>query len=115
MGTSKRSKNRKGSRNTQAKNRRAEELIADLHRQLGEFSLVIGAEFAKFRESSDRREQSVQGSVNQTIQGTQEAPKELQAASNIDGHTYAAGIARFVESGGNTGFRCTPGNKPDKI
>ena len=77
MGTSKKSKNRKGVGYTEAKTRSVNKQLTDLHRQLRESSLALGAELAKIRQPDHRREQPVQGSEHKAVQGAQEAPKEL--------------------------------------
>lgn len=77
MGTSKKSKGRKGSRKPQSTARSVEEFFAYIRRQSREFDLALGAELAKVRQPDHRREQSVQGSEHQEIQGDQEAPEKL--------------------------------------
>ena len=59
--------------------------------ELGKLSVVTGKLREALRQSDHRRVESLQGPVNETIQGTEEALKELQEAYYPYWYTYPSG------------------------
>lgn len=85
MGTPKKFKGSKGTRDADATNKLIEELVANLYREFREFELAIGAKSSDVRQPSDRREQQIQGSEHQEVQSAQETPQDIQAQDHLDG------------------------------
>ena len=72
-----------------------------LHRKFRERCLVDG-KLPKVPELSDRREQSLQRSLDKAIQSNQEALKKLQETNNTDGYTNPSRTGRSLVAGGHT-------------
>jgi len=82
--------------------------------EFGERGVVVRAG-ASLQQLSNRREQSIQGQLDKTIQGVEEAPEELPKAYNPDWYTNATGFSRPVGSGGYTGLRHEVRNLTDQV
>jgi hypothetical protein len=87
------------------------EYICDESRKLG---LVVRAE-QEVRLPDYRRELEVQGSVNEKVQGTQEAPQIIQETINSYRYAISTGSARSLVPSWDIGFGATIGDKPDKV
>lgn len=87
------------------------EHLCDESRELG---MAVRAE-QDIRLPNHRREQSVQGSIDKTIQGTEETFKKLQEKDNPDWNALSAELARLVESSWHLRFRTKAGDEPDKV
>ena len=82
--------------------------------QSGKLGMAVRAE-QDIRLPHHRREQQVQGPVNEAIQSTEEAPKKLQEEVDIDWDAVAARFTRPMEPDWYTGFGSEAGDKPDKV
>jgi len=80
VGTFKTFDNIQSDGDTRTEDERLEEFFAYIRRKSREFDLAFGAEHKEFRQSHHRRVESVQGSVNQAFQSSEEALKKLQAS-----------------------------------
>ena len=87
------------------------EYLCDESRELG---MAIRAEQG-VRLPNHRRELEIQGSVDEKVQSTEEAPKEFQEEADIDWNAVAARFTRPMESDWYTGFGSEVGDKPNKV
>ena len=67
------------------------------------------------QQFSNRREQPIQGQLDQEIQGTEKAPEELPKANYPDWYTNTTGFSRPVGSGGYIGLRHEVRNFFDQV
>ena len=108
------SKGSESNGDTQAKADSIRKFIEHLCSQSREFSVAVRAG-EKVRQSSDRREQPVQGSEHEKVQGAEEALEVFQAEVDIDWDAVAARFTRPMEPGWYTGFGTEAGDEPDKV
>ena len=114
MGASEALQGGEGDGDTQAKADSIGKFIEHLHNQSREFGVAVGM-WENVRLPNHRREQSVQGPVDETIQSTEETFKKLQEKVNPDWNSESTGTARFVVTGRYTGFRTEAGDKPNEV
>lgn len=89
-------------------------LSGHLSCEFGERGVVVRAG-SKVQQSSNRREQSLQGSIDQEIQSAEEELKEFPKTYNPDWYTDTTGYGRSVGSGGYLGPRHEVRNQLDEI
>ena len=82
--------------------------------EFGECGVVVRAG-TKVQQSGDRREQSIQRSVDQKIQGVEETSKEFSTSHNTDGNTDTTGNGRSLVTSWHIGLGLKTANKPDKV
>jgi hypothetical protein len=88
--------------------------IGYLHRKFRERCLADGA-VPELPELSDRREQSVQGSINKTLQSSQKALKKLQTTYHTDWHTDSPGGCGPLGTSGDLGPGAATGNQSNEV
>lgn len=91
MGTSETPKSQQGNGESNRKDERFKQLWEHLHCELGELSLAVGQLTDSIRQFDYRRVESLQGSIDETFQSTEETLKELQATYYSDRHTDPTG------------------------
>ena len=91
-----------GFRDAQAAAGRAQGELINLCCELRKLKLVVGSG-GLLRESSSRREQQIQRSLDQAIQSLKETLEVIQAQVNPDGDTITAGYFRPLEPSGYFG------------
>ena len=114
MGASEALQGGEGDGDTQAKADSIGKFIEHLHNQSREFGVAVGM-WENVRLPNHRREQSVQGPINEAIQSTEKTFKKLQEKVDSNWNSEPTGTARFVVTGRYTGFRTEAGDKPNEV
>lgn len=114
VGTPSTSQSSKNYGDTQAKADSIRKFVKHLRDQSREFGVAVGM-WENVRLSDNRREQSVQGPINETIQSTKEALKKLQAKIDSNRNSESTGTTRPMEPSRYTGLGTKTGDEPNKI
>ena len=93
---------------------RIEAELRHLRGQLGELRMAA-RNWRDVPESGDRREQPVQGSVYQAIQGVEKTLKTIPAQNHSNRHTYATGHWGSLGTGWHFRPWVEDGDKPDQV
>jgi len=115
MGTSKTFKDQQSNGNTSSEIGGTQEQWEHLCSELRELSLAVGEFREAIRQPNHRRVESVQGSVNQAFQSSEEALKKLQASYYPYWYANPTRDGRPMVTGWHLGFRGASGNKPDEV
>jgi len=114
MGASQTSQGDEGDGFTEEQAECIRKFIEHLCDESGKLGMATGAEQG-VRLSYYRRKQPIQGSVNEKVQGTEEAPQIIQETINSYRYAISTGSARSLVPSGYIGFGATIGDKPDKV
>lgn len=88
--------------------------VEHLRDQSREFGVAVGM-WEDIRLSNIRREQPIQGPINETVQSLKEAFEIFQASFDSNWNSESTGTTRPMESGRDIGLGTKTGDKPNKI